>query len=423
MKSIGVLTSKTTYKPIIAIDWLLLQQTMHLVNSLTTECQWYHKVKRVSKDDSDTIVYVLTDLVIPKQTVSGAEVETDGEQMTSIITEVMGRFADKEKKEKHLAYNEFMSQMNCWVHSHVNMPVNPSGTDNSTWAEQVKTGFETWSDEPQIMMIFNKKDQCFTRVADPVVNMIFENVPLHVIKPEIDLSYVEDAIKNKIVKAPPPPVKTYTVPTTVPSKHSYHKPTPHSHAPRKHGHKIDPKKKKSALKKTQMGASSFARHNVLNKIFTPEEIKEIFELVDSYNRLSDPKLQEGVINNLTNKIADTLGNAQVEILQAQLFETSTECKTHISRWIHAPEEQYGEEATTDLNTSLFLAKELSANLIMHGIISTHHIYNAFNEKRIKILLDNWFDFRETFYATVKENTAAVAGCGVPQALYSYEDWY
>ena len=199
-----VLTIKSNLEPVIAIDRAALEQARYFVQACKDECQWFHRVKKIVK--GERVYYRLYDIYIPKQKVTGATVQTDAETFAELANEV------KEKTGGYNAeFNEIFKSLGCWSHSHVNMGVSPSGTDNDQFKDQIKTAVENENKEPQVMLIFNKSDVYFSRVYDFDLGLLFENVPL-IVNEDIDYSYINDAIENKIEKYVP--YKTPTPPGT-----------------------------------------------------------------------------------------------------------------------------------------------------------------------------------------------------------------
>lgn len=210
MKNFGTLSVKTTYKPVIYIDEETLQKAMYFVDKVKTECQWFHRVSR--EQDGDRIVYKLTDIYIPEQTVTGGTVDSDPEliaKLSSEIKEKTGGYNDE--------FNEIVSSLSCWCHSHVNMATTPSGTDDSNFKEQVRFARQGGVTGPQMMIILNKSESYFTRVLDTDLNLLFENVPI-VRTIDTDYSYIDDAIAKKLTERK----TTVQTPIRNPSNHNVH---------------------------------------------------------------------------------------------------------------------------------------------------------------------------------------------------------
>ena len=103
-------------------------------------------------------------MFIPEQTCSAAEVDTSPEMMV--------KFYKSLKEEYEHMTNDIMANMTCWCHSHHNMGVSPSGQDVKQFTEQITLAEKRGVALPQIMMIFNKKDQFYSRLWDPEENLM-----------------------------------------------------------------------------------------------------------------------------------------------------------------------------------------------------------------------------------------------------------
>ena len=176
-------------RPQIQISNHDLEAIKHIVDIAPQEAQWYHTVERHKV--GNTIVYQIAGMYIPEQYTSAASVETDPNMMVSFF---------KELRELHgpEKTNEIMSKMTCWCHSHVNMGVYPSGQDHKQFTEQCENAQKDQIMNPQIMMIFNKKDEYYCRIWDPEYNLVFENVDLF--ENPYDFSWIDKQAKNKFKK-------------------------------------------------------------------------------------------------------------------------------------------------------------------------------------------------------------------------------
>lgn len=176
-------------RPQIQISNRDLEAIRHIVDIAPQEAQWYHTVERHKV--GNVIVYEIAGMYIPEQYTSAASVETDPNMMVNFF---------KELREAHgpEKTNEIMSKMTCWCHSHVNMGVHPSGQDHKQFTEQCENAQRDQVENPQIMMIFNKKDQYYCRIWDPEYNLVFENVDLF--ETPYDFSWIDKEAKTKFKK-------------------------------------------------------------------------------------------------------------------------------------------------------------------------------------------------------------------------------
>jgi hypothetical protein len=202
MKTIGQLQI-IDRKPILLISHYDLCAIQHIVDIAPQEAQWFHRVERLEVEDSRYLYYKISEMYIPDQYVSAAEVESEADMMVQFYKDLV----EEHGSEKT---NEIMKNLTAWAHSHHNMGVNPSGQDSRQFEEQVKNATEVGVTEPQIMLIFNKKDQFYSRVYDPSLGFTFENVDL--IVTTYDFDNITEEAKKKFKKRPAPPAKKYTKP-------------------------------------------------------------------------------------------------------------------------------------------------------------------------------------------------------------------
>lgn len=162
-----------------------LSRVKHIVGLAPQEAQWFHCVERIVQGDD--IYYSLTEMLIPEQYCSAAEVDTSSEMMMSFYKQLKEQFGDET--------NDVMSKMTCWCHSHHTMGVGPSGQDRKQFDEQIKLAKDRGSTQPQIMIIFNKRNEYYCRIYDPEIDLYVENAPL--VLHGYDFSeYTEIAKKN-----------------------------------------------------------------------------------------------------------------------------------------------------------------------------------------------------------------------------------
>lgn len=167
----------------------------HIVNLAPQEAQWFHCVERISVGND--VYYKLTEMLIPEQYCSAAEVDTSSEMMVSFYKQLKEQFGDET--------NDIMSKMTCWCHSHHNMGVSPSGQDRKQFKEQVELAIKRNITTPQIMIIFNKKNDYYCQIFDPELDLHIENAPI-VLEGYNFSEYTEIAKKNfkkKVVKKIP----------------------------------------------------------------------------------------------------------------------------------------------------------------------------------------------------------------------------
>lgn len=125
-----------------------------LVQKTETEIAWHMLIEKVSKTQ-----YIITDILVYPQTVTGATVNTDDTKYALWVNSI----PDKE-----------FETMKGQGHSHVNMGVSPSSVDTSYYTSLLQTmqkGF-------YLFMITNKKGDMFLQLIDIDNNTIYENTDI-----------------------------------------------------------------------------------------------------------------------------------------------------------------------------------------------------------------------------------------------------
>tara|TARA_Y100000310_G_C20372196_1_gene664046 strand:- start:15 stop:737 length:723 start_codon:yes stop_codon:yes gene_type:complete len=202
MKAAGKLTL-VNKKPTVLIHHEDLEAIRHIVAIAPQEAQWFHRMDRIVEDNY--VLYHIYEMYIPEQYCSAAEVDTSPEMMMSFYKELR----DEQGQEKA---NEIMANLTVWCHSHHNMAVSPSGQDRKQFEEQVDNAVKAGVTIPQMMFIFNKKDEYFCRIWDPEYKLTFENPEMLV--GTYDFTHLTQQAKKKFKKKP---VQKRTVVTTSPS--------------------------------------------------------------------------------------------------------------------------------------------------------------------------------------------------------------
>lgn len=122
-----------------------------LVQKTDTEIAWHMLIKKMSKTQ-----YIITDVLVYPQTVTGATVNTDDTKYALWVNAI----PDKE-------FETLRGQ----GHSHVNMGVSPSSVDTKYYSDLLKVvqkGF-------YMFMITNKKGDMFLQLIDLDENAMYEN--------------------------------------------------------------------------------------------------------------------------------------------------------------------------------------------------------------------------------------------------------
>ncbi len=168
-----------------------------IVKLAPVEAQWFNTVEVLEYQDSPGEIYLLLSdkLYIPTQNTSATQVDTSGQMLIEFYNELKNDYSQNE-------VNSILSSMTCWSHSHVNMNPHPSLQDENQFKTFVKQSLDQEMNKFQIMLIFNKKDEYYSRIYDPRNGNIYEGVPLQTIE-HYDFDYIKTAAKTKFKKATP----------------------------------------------------------------------------------------------------------------------------------------------------------------------------------------------------------------------------
>ena len=225
-----------------------LESARYLVAKCTfQECQWFHYVDRTIDPKSGAVTYYISGMLVPEQTVTGTNVETDGSMMLKLAMEMRethglmvrdsaGKLVPPTDEagerippsdEAIEGFNNDCSRLAVWCHSHVQMACHPSGTDNEQWADWIsKKITDENPSQPVLMFIFNQKDDFFCRLYDPVLGAEVEGATFHVYD-GFNFSHIDELLKAKVKK------KEYPASNSNNSNGSYT--YPHSHQANKEG--------------------------------------------------------------------------------------------------------------------------------------------------------------------------------------------
>jgi hypothetical protein len=183
--------------PILCISHKGLEAIKQIVKIAPEEAQWFHTIEPVVYKNSPNEVHLhLSEKIyIPTQNTSAAQVDTTSSMMIEFYRELSKEHQDQQ------TVNQILSSMTCWCHSHHNMSPNPSAQDDSQFNSFITLAEDQDTNTWQVMLIFNKKDQFYSRVYDPTTHTIHEGVPIHVVN-DYDFSYINEAAKTKFKKSP-----------------------------------------------------------------------------------------------------------------------------------------------------------------------------------------------------------------------------
>lgn len=172
-------------RAILHFTELAYMKMMTLVKEFSMEVAWHGVAYRDPDETKDE--YYITDILCYPQEVSAAKVDTDQAEYQNWMFELE---------------DEQFNNLRMQGHSHVNMAVYPSGTDEANQEEILTSKNE---DDFYIFMIWNKRDEHNIKIYDIAKNVLFEPQDIDVIIDDMGIGidkFVADA--KKIVKT-----KTY----------------------------------------------------------------------------------------------------------------------------------------------------------------------------------------------------------------------
>lgn len=150
-------SQKAKKKQIIAYSsdaWVKMQ---HLLDSYSSEVAWHCLCEKV--DDG---TYLVEDIIVYPQIVTGVTVDTDDEAYTNFLINLPIEQAQK---------------MHMQCHSHVDMGVTPSGTDLTNQREIIEGSSQKGF---YIFQIWNKRMQCYSVIYDFEAEIMYENSDIEI---------------------------------------------------------------------------------------------------------------------------------------------------------------------------------------------------------------------------------------------------
>ena len=168
-----------TKKAEVHFTSLAWQKMTALLRSFDKEVAWHGVASR--SDDESKDEYIIEDIVVYPQEVTGASVEMDTEKYATWLMEN----ADDER------FNNLHMQ----GHSHVNMGVTPSSVDLNHQEEILNM---LGDDDFYIFMIWNKSLSSNTKIYDMRKNVLFENTDVSVTYEPDELDEFVDAAKEMV---------------------------------------------------------------------------------------------------------------------------------------------------------------------------------------------------------------------------------
>jgi hypothetical protein len=185
-------TLTTAYKYYVVFDQECLELSEYFVDELKTfEGQWYSRIiPDYSERQNGKIFYRISDIFIPKQTVTTITVDSEPADLAEMWQQL--------KKDRNLTATELktlMSEAGAWCHSHVNMEAKPTGTDQENWTALIKD-----ATTPKAMLIFNQKRDIYCRVFDPSLDGIIIEQPPIAVENSYNYKKIDSAISSLVSK-------------------------------------------------------------------------------------------------------------------------------------------------------------------------------------------------------------------------------
>ena len=183
-KSFGTVNRKAK----IYISEIAWMKMTNLLREFSKEVAWHATAYRIPGDKDE---YFIKDVLVYPQTVTSATVDMDEAEYAKWLMEGV------------MAEDERFDHIFCQMHSHVNMSVFASGTDEQHQQEILS---QLRDNDFYIFMIWNKRLEAYMRIFDMEKNILFEKEDIEwgVMDDTLGLAkFLEEA--KKIVKE-----KTYT---------------------------------------------------------------------------------------------------------------------------------------------------------------------------------------------------------------------
>lgn len=181
--------------PVICITTDAYAKMQTLVNETDTEIGWYGTVEKIEGLNE---TYLIKDILVYPQTVTGATCEQDDDRIFEFEMELT---------------TEQVNEKRFHGHSHVNMGVTPSGVDESFYQDLL-----TQINDYLIVLVINKKGDYTLRFYDVEHNLMYSDLQLNVIlnSGEQVMLWYNNNIETKLKK--PTPVQTALPITTTTTK-------------------------------------------------------------------------------------------------------------------------------------------------------------------------------------------------------------
>lgn len=188
LSAIDPIDESKVKKPVVLINSIAWLKMVTLVMHNAEEIAWQSCVEVRNFKDSEDTYYYIKDVHVYPQTVTPAHVDMDELEYAKWSMENLT--------------NEQYNSLRFQGHSHVNMGVGPSGTDQATYQKFLD---QLQKDEYYIFMILNKRMEMTVIVYDYKQNIIFEtkDITIDVLLPEGKYLSVWTKEQDAMLKHPP----------------------------------------------------------------------------------------------------------------------------------------------------------------------------------------------------------------------------
>lgn len=154
--------------PEVTFTQMAFIKMTNLVATNSKEVAWHGLVAKQEN------AYVIYDILVYPQKIAATTVDADEKEYTQWL----------------MRRHEYISDIRMQGHSHVNMPVSPSGTDTKYYAELVSQ-----VEDYYIFIIINKTWDMYIRFYDVTNGIMYTDLPIEVL--DMDLSFFEEQSKTQ----------------------------------------------------------------------------------------------------------------------------------------------------------------------------------------------------------------------------------
>lgn len=152
------MSNRNLVEPTVYITGDAYVKMRHLVDKTSTEIGWFGTVTKMPNLPE---TYIIDDILVYPQTVSGATCEQDEDRMFEFE---MSLTTDQVNRKRFQG------------HSHVSMGVTPSGVDENFYKDLL-----TQVNDYFIILVTNKRNEYHIRFYDKANNLLYTEVPIHLI--------------------------------------------------------------------------------------------------------------------------------------------------------------------------------------------------------------------------------------------------